>query len=47
MQRESVELAHAGHRGMTETLGKLRARAVFPGMNNLVTLIVTNCVPCI
>ena len=47
MQRELVELAHAGHRGMTETLDKLRARAFFPGMNNLVTLIVTNCVPCI
>ena len=43
MQRESVELAHAG---MTETLDKLRVKAFFPGMNNLVTLIVTNCVPC-
>ncbi len=47
MQRELVELAHAGHRGMTETLDKLRVRAFFPGMNNLVNLIVTNCVPCI
>ena len=47
MQRESVELAHAGHRGITETLDKLRVRAFSPGMNTLVTLIVTNCVPCI
>ena len=46
MQRELVELAHAGHHGMTKTLDKLRVRAFFPGMNNLVTLIVTNCVPC-
>ena len=46
MQREPVELAHAGHRGMTETLDKLRVRAFFPGINNLVTLIVTSCVPC-
>ena len=41
MQRELVELAHAGHHGMTKTLDKLRVRAFFPGMNNLVTLIVT------
>ena len=47
MQRESVEHAHAGHLRMTKTLDKLRARAFFPGMNNLVTLIVTNCMPCI
>ena len=47
MQRELVEHAHAGHRGMTETLDKLRARAFFLGMNYLVTLVVTNCVPCI
>jgi len=32
---------------MTETLDKLRARAFFLGMNYLVTLVVTNCVPCI
>ena len=47
MQKELVELAHAGHRGVTETLEKLRARAYFPGMDDLARLIVINCVQCI
>jgi len=47
MQRELVKCAHAGHHGMTETLDKLRDRAFFPGMNNLVALIVNNCISCI
>ena len=47
MQRELVKCAHAGHRGMTETLDKLRDRAFFPGMNNLVALIVNNCISCL
>ena len=47
MQRELVKCAHTGHPGMTETLDKLRDRAFFPGMNNLVALIVNNCISCI
>ena len=47
MQKELVELAHAGHRGITETREKLRTRAYFPGINDLTALIVNNCVQCI
>ena len=47
LQRESVEYAHACHPGITETLEKLQTRAYFPGMNDLTTLIVNNCVQCI
>ena len=47
MQKELVELAHAGHSGVTKMLEKLRTRDYFPGMDDRARLIVINCVRCI
>ena len=47
LERKLVDEAHRGHTGITETLDKLRLRGYFPGMTDMVTLIVNNCIPCL
>ena len=40
LQNKLIYEAHMGHPGITETLSKLRLRGYFPGMTDMVTLIV-------
>ena len=47
LQKDLIRFAHQGHRGISETLEKIRSRAYFPNMNELVSLIINNCVPCL
>ena len=47
LQKDLIKFAHQGHRGISETLEKIRSRAFFPNMNELVTLMINNCVPCL
>ena len=47
LQQGALELAHLGHRGITETKEKLCQRAFFPNMIERVKLLVNNCTSCI
>lgn len=47
LQQGALELAHLGHRGITETKEKLCQRAFFPNMIEQVRLLVNNCPSCI
>ena len=47
LQNKLIYEAHKGHPGITETLSKLRLRGYFPGMTDMVTLIVSNCIQCL
>ena len=47
LQKDLIKVAHQGHRGISETLEKIRTRAFFPNMNELVSLMINNCVSCL
>ena len=47
LQQGALELAHLGHRGITETKEKLCQRAFFPNMIEQVKLLVNNCPSCL
>jgi len=47
LQKDLIKVAHQGHRGISETLEKIRTKAFFPNMNELVSLMINNCVSCL
>jgi len=45
LQKDLMKLAHQGHKKISETLErKIRLRAFFPNVNEMVSLIISNCV---
>ena len=46
LQKEIVDLAHRGHRGMTRTKQLLREKVWFPSMDRISEENVKNCFPC-
>ncbi|XP_042144342.1 uncharacterized protein K02A2.6-like [Ixodes scapularis] len=46
LQKRAVQLAHRGHQGIVKTKQLLREKVWFPGMDNLVHMLVKSCLPC-
>ena len=47
LHTDLIHKAHKGHLGLVETLNKIRNRSYFPNMEEHVTQIINNCIPCL
>jgi len=46
LQVHTVKLAHEGHQGLNKTKRLLREKVYFPGIDDMVTSLIYQCVPC-